>query len=443
MQTLGKSAYISFDWMDLQKMFTYFPRVQVGEHIILSPETWRLKNKELNIVIKESNDEQIISVISNWRKKHQIPEKVIIIEGDNELLIDLTNVLSIKTMLLYVKNKPNFIISEFIFDPENPLLRNNKNEIYTNEIIRSLHRTGTVPSKELSPLVNFKKNIKRSFILGSEWIYYKIYCGDDTADSLLISRFKPMIESFIKKGYINKWFFVRYNDPHKHLRIRFSVTNQTHIADVISTIRKILQSFQDSNNIWKIQTETYIRELERYGMRSIDDVEQIFFEDSMLWLNIYNSLNDVSDSAIILSVLNINQILNDFQLSSNEKFNLMENIKMAFYSEFEIDKKKKLNIDKLYREKKGIIFKILAERTEQTEMLKIFRNHQVKYGKKHYHNIITLRDKGELEIPLNSIIASLIHMSMNRIFPKDQRLNELFIYDFVSRYYKTKLFLEK
>ena len=40
---------------------------------------------------------------------------------------------------------------------------------------------------------------------------------------------------------------------------------------------------------------------------------------------------------------------------------------------------------------------------------------------------------------LYSIIGSHIHMSLNRIFRSENRLHELIIYDFMTRYYKSKI----
>lgn len=38
------------------------------------------------------------------------------------------------------------------------------------------------------------KNIKRTFIPGSEWFYLKLYTGENTADDLLLKAIKPIIK---------------------------------------------------------------------------------------------------------------------------------------------------------------------------------------------------------------------------------------------------------
>ncbi|WP_394337826.1 lantibiotic dehydratase C-terminal domain-containing protein [Chryseobacterium pennae] len=43
-------------------------------------------------------------------------------------------------------------------------------------------------------------------------------------------------------------------------------------------------------------------------------------------------------------------------------------------------------------------------------------------------------------ISLQSLIQSILHMNMNRLFVSNQRLFEMIIYDYLLRDYKTELF---
>ena len=58
--------------------------------------------------------------------------------------------------------------------------------------------------------------MKRTFILGEEWLYYKLYTGTKTADLLLADVIGPLCKTFIANGWIDKWFFIRYHDPESH-----------------------------------------------------------------------------------------------------------------------------------------------------------------------------------------------------------------------------------
>ena len=45
----------------------------------------------------------------------------------------------------------------------------------------------------------------------------------------------------------------------------------------------------------------------------------------------------------------------------------------------------------------------------------------------------------ELKVSLNSLLTSIIHMTMNRWFRSKNRLHEMVIYEFLSRYYKSEI----
>lgn len=118
--------------------------------------------------------------------------------------------------------------------------------------------------------------MKRSFCLGSEWLYYKIYTGINTADFILTEKINPVIVYLLEKKIINKWFFIRYNDPEDHIRIRFNCESTEKIAEVINNLYPIFDELIASDVIWKLQTDTYQREIERYCEGTMVESESIF-----------------------------------------------------------------------------------------------------------------------------------------------------------------------
>ena len=76
-------------------------------------------------------------------------------------------------------------------------------------------------------------SIKRTYILGDEWLYYKLYCGARTSDVILTETIKPVTEYLLNQGLIDSWFFIRYGDPDFHIRIRFHLVDLAKIGDVI------------------------------------------------------------------------------------------------------------------------------------------------------------------------------------------------------------------
>ena len=129
-------------------------------------------------------------------------------------------------------------------------------------------------------------NIKRVFIPGSKWVYYKVYAGLNTADTILTDKIGPLGDQLIKDGVIDKWFFIRYSDPENHLRIRFHLKDEKLIESVIKGVYHAFESHINNQLIWDLQLATYQRELERYGTNTIEDLESFFHHDSEVLLDI-------------------------------------------------------------------------------------------------------------------------------------------------------------
>ena len=74
--------------------------------------------------------------------------------------------------------------------------------------------------------------MQKNFILGDEWLYYKIYTGAKTADNILIDVIKPIAQTLFDEQVIDKWFFIRYSDPDFHIRVRFHCVDISKIGIV-------------------------------------------------------------------------------------------------------------------------------------------------------------------------------------------------------------------
>lgn len=46
----------------------------------------------------------------------------------------------------------------------------------------------------------------RTFIPGSEWVYFKLYTGTKTADMILINELHKYIRKMVEDDIIDKWF---------------------------------------------------------------------------------------------------------------------------------------------------------------------------------------------------------------------------------------------
>lgn len=285
--------------------------------------------------------------------------------------------------------------------------------------------------------------MKRKFIIGDEWLYYKIYCGPKTADKVLVQIIKPLTSVLLSKGAIDKWFFIRYADPKHHLRIRFHLINTESIIVIINEMNKLIKPLVDQYVVDSVLTDTYTRELERYGSRSIEISEDLFFFDSQMIINFIDILkeNEGDDIRWLFVLRAIDALLEDFDFADSKKLELLHFLKEEFGKEFSMNKSLKLQLDRKYRSNMKKIVDVFNNPHNTLEMC-----HTIDLLKRRSDNTkelvqeLKLREKaGVFEHSLLELLPSYIHMIINRLFRSKQRQHELVVYYFLFKYYTSKI----
>ena len=277
--------------------------------------------------------------------------------------------------------------------------------------------------------------IGKKFIPGSEWLYLKIYTGVKASDIILEEVITPLIECFQADKYISQWFFIRYNDPKPHLRVRFKLNNIDNYNKIIEKINEALREYVGSGEISNIVIDTYNREIERYGENTIEEAEILFCKNSEFTLQ---CLQYDDEEKIIITLFYIDEILNKLNLSAQEKLDWIKYFNTAFKHEFNADKKLNSQLDKKYRDFKPKYLDFLQSEEFLEDRNAVISN--IQESNSVLQNIISCNENQSLGVSLQSFFNSIFHMNINRFFVSNQRLFELVIYDYLLRYYKMKLY---
>lgn len=282
--------------------------------------------------------------------------------------------------------------------------------------------------------------IKRRFLLGDEWLYYKIYCGVRTADFILEELVAQLTQKLLKKKLISSWFFIRYGDPDPHLRLRFKVLDTDHLGAIITEINILASPYLEENLIWNLHTDSYVRELERYGSNTMQIAEEFFFYDSQFVLQMLANVND-EELYFLYALKSIDMFVHQFGLDEKQKLAFYKTKALAYKTEFGIGKTTKLSLDKKYRNSKvkfDTIMNLDQLNANQLGVIDILnkRINLITPGIKH---ILAHQKSNTLALNLNDLLSSFIHMHVNRIFRNQQRFYEMLGYDFLSRYQSSNL----
>jgi thiopeptide-type bacteriocin biosynthesis protein len=438
MQGQGCLAGFTWSW-GYRSDEAYLPRVQY-KNIILSRAQWKLnavkKNEEANITY------------AYLKNTYNLPEQITLVEGDNELPLDLTLSLGLQILIdkltkgtVTIKENLDAQYAHVVYEPGNGS--------YCSELIIPVKTTDAekliAPAKKAVPLSNNKISVTHAFAPGSQWFYVKIYTGHKTADRILKNNLLPLIKTFSAEQKIEKWFFIRYADPDAHLRIRFYHSSCPDFwKDVMDALYKHLADYLTDGTISKIQIDTYKRELNRYGAASIEQAESVFYNDSEAVAEFLTYVNGDAGERYrwLFALKGVDKLMDDFGFSVPEKIEIIDKYKDAYFKEFNVDKAFEIQLNDRYRNVSGLIYKFLSgtyfgEDVNIMDSILTLRSQ---------HNIAPIQSinqqvaDGALQPQFKKeVISSYIHMFLNRVFLANQRKHELIVAHYLHKYYKSAL----
>jgi len=202
----GKNYDYTWSWGFLSD-HPFLPRIEY-QHLILSRATWNLrKNDFKSLKQKEADGVEELQAI---RHRLKMPRYVQVLEGESELLIDFESVFSVQILWDLLRKYDKVRLLEFLGEPQQACVQS-QNRHFTHEVIipfiQSESFAEAAPVRDLQEVA---PPVQRNFLMGSKWLYLKIYAGTKTSDRLLTSVIKPLVEEMTEKGLIEKWFFLRF-----------------------------------------------------------------------------------------------------------------------------------------------------------------------------------------------------------------------------------------
>ncbi|RQO32330.1 hypothetical protein DBR32_01600 [Taibaiella sp. KBW10] len=436
LQFQGLKRSINFNWGALQNLYTYLPRVEY-DGIILSAARWRFTREDLSDLFRKGD---ITTTLKSFIEKYTLPGKVLLIEDDNELPIDFNDPMAVAVFIDYIRQKEHIELRE-CFDLA-PQFRDENGHYYQGQVLAPLINTNKVYQQENYKVI-LNAAIPQCYPPGMQWLYYKIYLSAQAGDRILSQLLKSLTQKLLSTRLISSFFFIRYMDPDYHIRLRLKLQDEVSLSDVINHINDVFKEVYQSGLVRDVQIDTYKPELSRYGTSAITLSEAIFYHDSIAALDII-SANDTADDpqaswqAVIPAIDNF---LNACGYTIRQKQQITSELKEAFAREFTVDHAFKKQLGLLYREQKQNIDAIMESNidTEYAATLHCILSAKNEKIKPLVSEIIRMEHAGILDVPLNHLIKSHIHMLVNRLIATQQREHELVLYDFLYQYYSGQI----
>lgn len=415
------------------KNFGYVPKIRY-KNIVLQPECWHLTELALGIKKEKLERNLFYKALDRWRENWNVTKNVYLTEYDNRLMLDLTHpvhreelyqtfIKSSKPLLLtgiddkfeglIVKNALGSYFSEIVV----PMHRVLKDEKVSNGVELTEFQNEVLKTK--SQYKNHQRTLKtwddnRTFILGDEWMYFKVYGVEKRIDEFIGYELSEFCKSVKLKNISSEFFFIRYADPAPHVRLRFKVKKEKQ-GEMIQTINLWFKELIENGLLSKVQMDTYLRETERYGgVELIELAEKIFHYDSVFVTEILKmkrmgEIKENFDYFVCASVIDIFEGLGISYKAQNELFSKLIDKKLH-REEFKTERKMYMNLCNSNFEWENLRKEPLGEEwyiwfKKRREYLGIFSE-----------KMMILDLEGKLTNSRVSIILSLVHMHFNRIY---------------------------
>ncbi len=448
LQSEGQGHVGAFQWGPLASA-PFLPRVCHGR-VALSPATWNLQGSELRGLLQDDPDARLEGARS-LRGTLKLPRWVGLVEGDNVLPVDLDSPLHLESLAKLVKGRDTVTLVEQP-DPE-LLLVEGPEGTFVHELVvpflceRPASRVGGPRQAE---------RISRLKTPASDWLYVKLYTGTAAADRVLREVVAPLARDAKRRGVADRWHFLRYADPDGHLRVRFRGDPQGLLSETLPTLRQALDALPASCPVWRLQVDSYEREVERYGgAHGIELCEAIFEVDSEAVLDALSQLGAelLDEGRFYVALRGVHTLLVDLGLPLAERRRLMARARARFAKEHHVDKS---HVRQAVRDASVLFERHVGQRFRQlratleaclraspaafsalSEAFSALDRRSAKLLPL-ARELHALEAAGELATSLSELAASLVHMHINRVLRSAHRAQELLIYDYLGRLYESE-----
>ena len=410
----------------------YLPRVRLG-NVVLALRRWLLLDEDLEPLRQARDAAARFGAVRTLRHRLRWPRFVAVADGDNLLPVDLENVLFIDTVCQLLKERTKAVIVELFGAPGCVAGSDGR---YVGELIVPM-LSPTAPRPPTLP-TSPAPRLPRARGPGSEWLYAKLYSSAGSMDRVIREIVAPLVTDVERRALAADWFFIRYRDPDPHVRLRFTGDPTT----LWRELSPLLCRAADSPLVRRLQLDTYVREIERYGGdEGMLLSERIFAADARAVLAIIETLTSPgeADARWRLALRGMDQLLDDLSLTLPQKKLVAETARSRLAREFRADATLEKQLGERFRRERMALESLLDRSHDAGGDLEpglaalSARSERLRPVVAQLHELDVTRG---LTVSLLDLAGRYIHMHANRLLGGEARAQELVLYDFLARLYR-------
>ncbi|WPO79418.1 thiopeptide-type bacteriocin biosynthesis protein [Flavobacterium sp. KACC 22761] len=384
----------------------YVPRIYLDDDLLLYPAQLLVANNNYTF-------EQFKKVLFENVEKNDFSKRVSLTDKKGEIIIDIENDEHLEILFSRFSTSNTFYISESLYESFFPAISSNEKH-HAHEFVASIKNTEFTSVKNTFKIPEEDNFETVNVPVLSNWLYLDLTCNPYAQNDLLTI----IYDAILSEETVDQFFYVRYNYPENHLRVRFKTESKKLKEHIISEINNLkTKNFILTYKILPYEPETY-----RYGGKELLNVtESIFSKDSFDTIQNILKTEPNDEKIICFSVLKIQYYFSLFGFTLDQMIMLCDANIESFSNEFTLSATLRKELNQKFSVVKNKFDDIIYANFLNDESLKSTL-------KSHLEKSDLIR---------SNYAADLIHMSLNRLFDKEQRYNEF------KSYYWAKLYFNR
>ena len=253
-----------------------------------------------------------------------------------------------------------------------------------------------------------------------------------------------MLSWALTAGGADQWFFIRYGDPDWHLRLRIHGAPDRLLNETLPLLTRVTAPLLETGELWRVQLDTYEREVERYGGEAgIRLAERVFHADSEAVLAIVRQLTGDAGAELRwrVALRGIDLLFDDLGLTLEQKRDVARRAQRGYGREFGADGAFASEVSRRYRSERAV--RGGPARPAPGTPGRAGGQHPgaapaVRRARPGRRELRAAAEAGRLTVDLPELAMSLAHMHVNRMLRSAQRAQELVIYELLGRAYSSQ-----
>ncbi len=446
LQQHAVDSWLAWSWGD-RSSAPCLPRVTLGR-IVLARRRASIDSATLRRWSRHDLRARI-EAVDRWRGEVGLPRWGVWVDGDRELTIDFENPLMVDAFIALAARGPAAVVEEMLPAPHQLAVQGRRGRFVHDLVIPVLRTRSLAP---IAPEVGSRQNTssarrqdRADLPIGEPWLQLDVYSGPATADRVLRERFTAMTSQPFES--VSRRFFVRYSDPHAHLRIR--LRNETGWRrEEIEEIVDLVRTWRSELGLWEIEARRHEPEVERYGgAAAIPSAERIFHADSEAVVEILRGRVDPDEAGQRwkAALFGVDRLLDDFDLTLKEKSVAVGGLAGAFGPTLWHSRETRRRFDRQYRRDREEIESWIRGVADDpacgraAEALAA-RSRTLREVVPEWLTASAVEKLGsDLGSAAEHPIQAFVHMHCNRLLRWPSRLQEAALYEILHRTYRSRL----